>query len=113
MYSKICPAAKGGVAYILDEPVYPITVVQLLVVCLGKEGLLSEGSEGEETCQALAEMAKDGRHCQGIEALELARSGDIIQLHFKCPHEIRRHNRDTHLRMSPEELKYQFRNITS
>ena len=57
---EICATAEGEAAHILDEPIHPVTVIKLLMVCLGKEGLLPEGSKGQETCQALAEMPKDG-----------------------------------------------------
>lgn len=47
-------------ANILDEPIDSVAVVQLLMICFGKETLLSEGSEGQEPCQAFTEVAKNG-----------------------------------------------------
>ncbi len=64
--------ALRGWTYILNEPVDPVTVVQLLVVRPGKEWLLPESSDGEEASQALTEVTENRGHCQRVQPLELS-----------------------------------------
>ena len=64
--------ALKGWTYILNEPVDPVTVVQLLMVRLGKKGLLPESSNGEEASQALTEVTENRGHGQRVQPLELS-----------------------------------------
>jgi hypothetical protein len=66
--------------YILNDPIDAIAVIELAVIHLGEEGLLSEGSQGEQAGQALAEMAEDGGHGQGIQPLQLPGRCNVKQL---------------------------------
>lgn len=64
----------------LDGPPAAVALVQEGVVASGELILLPEGAKGEQTLQALIEVAKDGGQGQTVQPLQLPRGCNVVHL---------------------------------